>query len=1085
MLRNAILAVLFALPALAQTVAGSLTGVVTDASGAAVSGARVQVTNEESGVAAETRSNEAGLYRVTPLNPGRYRVEIEAAGFQRLSRSNVAVPVSQTVQLDVRLSLGSVQETVSVTAAAPVLESQSSSVGQLIERQMIEGMPLPNRSATALVVLTPGAVVQSQGTGGENIPIFSVAGGRMRNQQFTLDGGNVTNVVGLAVPQQQTSLPMEAMQEFRVITNNYAAEHGHSTGGIVTLSTRAGSNQFHGSLFEYLRNEALDARNFFAATKAPFRQHQFGGALGGPIRKDKTHFFGSFERTQQVTGSTVFQTVPTARQRTGDFSETRDANGRLIPVYDPATTAGNTRQPFPGNVIPTDRIDPVARAILQYWPLPNLPGTATGANNFSLNVRPTFTRNIVVTRFDHQFTERNQLMVRYYLNDNQTTNPGLYQEQAADAVAALSEGQTQSVLGSWTHMIRSNLVNEFRLGHVRRKNIQDRFGRDEDLASRIGLRGVSGAGFPILSITGYQALGGSPFRLQTPILDTQAQNATSWFRGKHAVKAGVEARWGYNRDDTDTSSSGSFGFTPLITGLPGMANTGQAFASFLLGEANTASAADPDVIASRAGYWALYVQDDWRIANRLTLNLGLRWEAEVPRTVEGDRMNAFDTQAINPVSGTPGVVTFAGRNGVPRSAYDFDGNNFGPRVGFAWRLPGSEKMVVRGGGGIFYGPTVSSIVATAATLGFATDVSLAATQPGLNSALRLRDGFPTVPRTPVDQSGPGFGAVPLGQTPRVAVSFFERDRPTPASYQYNLNIQHELAQNLLLELGYLGNQSRHLTAADLSYNQVPPERIGPGNAQLRRPFPQFTNVSVVNPPVGSSSYHAVFIKAERRFAQGLTLLGHYTFSKFIDDVQSFTEIGNTGNYMDFYNRRLDRGLSGSDIPHRAVLSGVYELPQLRNWRWVSAVLGGWKTGVLATLESGPPFTVFSATDATNAFPAGPLRADVIGDPRLPSDQRSLGRWFNTDAFRVPAAFQFGTAGRSLLRGPGAVNVDVTLVKSFAVTERWRAEVRGEFYNAFNHANFGLPAATVNAPAFGTIRSARPGRSIQLAARVTF
>jgi hypothetical protein len=674
-------------------------------------------------------------------------------------------------------------------------------------------------------------------------------------------------------------------------------------------------------------------------------------------------------------------------------------------------------------------------------------------------------------------------MVRYYINDNENENTGLWggELQGADPSATLNSGRTQSILGSWTHMFRSTLLNEFRLGMVQRKNIQDNFSRGEDFAGMLGLRGVSDVAFPIVGITGFQGLGRQPFRFQSPIRDTQVQNSISWFRGKHSVRFGGETRIGYNLDDTDTSSSGNFSFVPQMTGIPGNSATGNAFATFLLGEVNSADIIRPDPIASRAGYWAFFVQDDWRVSNALTLNFGLRWEAEIPRTVDNDRMNAFDMTRINPVSGTPGVVTFAGRDGVPRSAYNVDGNNFGPRLGFAYRM--GERTVIRGGGGIFYGPTVSGIVATAATLGFSTDIRLTSTEVGVTSAMRLRDGFPAFTRPGLDRLGDAYGAVPVGSAPTTAVSFFERDRPTPSSYQFNLNIQRELAQNLLFEIGYMGNLGRHLTADDLSINQVPPSQLAAGNAQLRRPFPQFSNVTLINPAIGSSTYHAGYVKFERRFAQGFTMLAHYTYSSFIDDVQSFSELGNTGGYMDFYNRRLDRGRSGSDVPHRVVASGVYELPFLRKAGWLNTAFGGWRTGIIFTSQSGPAFTVFSAQNNTNAFPAGAIRADLVGDPH--AGERSIERWFNTEAFAVPSPFRFGNAGRSILRGPGVVNFDLNLMKNFAITERWNFELRGEFYNALNNTNFGLPAATVGAPSFGTIRTAAPGRAVQVAARITF
>ncbi len=1071
--------------AFAQAVTSTITGRVTDASEAAIPRVQVRVVNEDSGVVTSAEANELGIYRAASLSPGAYRLETQATGFQKLIRRGVTVQVSQVLEVNLTLQVGSLGQTMDVTATAPVIESQTSSLGQLVERQMIEGMPMPNRAATALIVLAPTAAVQSAATGGENMAIFSVGGGRMRNQQFSLDGGNVNNVVGLAVPQHQVSLPMDAMQEFRVIANNYAAEHGHSTGGIITVATRSGTNRFRGSAFEYLRNEALDARNFFAVRRPKFRQHQFGGTVGGPIRKDKTHFMVSYERTQQVTGATATQTVPSLAQRQGDFSQTLDAARRVITIYDPATTSAGARQPFPNNAIPAGRIDAVAKSIAAYWPEPNQPGTLTGGNNFSLNTRPTFTRDIAVARADHQFSERDQLMARYYINDNRSENPGVYPQRAADSSANNIDSRTQNILGNWTHTFRSTLLNEFRLGYMKRDYFSSRFGRDEDLAGKLGLKGVSKAGFPIIAVTGYQGLGGAPYRFSSPLLDTQLQDSLSWFHGKHALKLGLEGRWGLFTDDTDTSSSGNFSFIQQMTGLPNAANTGNSFATFLLGEVNAANIIRPDPIRSHAAYWAWFVQDDWRVTNSLTLNFGLRWEAEVPRTVDDDRMNSFDMRAANPVSGTPGTVTFAGRNGVARSAYDLDPDNLGPRFGFAYRLPFLSNTLVRGGAGIFYGTTVSNIIGTAATLGFSTDVRLTATETGINSAMRLREGFPPYTRPTVSQLGPGFGAVSLGRPTTTAVTFFERDRKTPASYQVNLNIQHELQGSMLIEVGYVGNQSRHLTANDLSLNQVHPSQFGPGNAQLRRPFPQFTNVALVNPAVGSSSYHAGTVKMERRFSGGLTLLGHYTFSKFIDDVESFSELGATGSYMDFYNRRLDRGLSGSDLRHRAVLSGVYQIPFLKNRGVLSALFGGWRTGVIASMQSGPAFTVLSASNQTNGFLAGGLRADVTGTPSLPGDQRSIDRWFNTAAFRVPDPYRFGSAGRSILNSPGLVNFDTSFIKAFPVRERLRFELRAEFFNFFNQSDFGEPAASVGTPAFGTIRSARPGRSTQVAVRLEF
>src|SRR5438105_4580785 len=664
----------------------------------------------------------------------------------------------------------------------------------------------------------PGVTMIDMGTGtAENYPVFSVAGGRARNQNFILDGGNASNAVGLTRPQQLTTLPVDAMQEFKVISNNYSAEFGHSTGGVVVMSTRSGTSDLRGTVFESLRNDALDARNFFAKSKPPINLNQFGGTLGGPIRKGKTFFFGSWERTRQLTSETVLSTVPTLLNRNGDFSDLRSSAGVPVVIYDPVT-----RQPFAGNVIAADRFDPVARAALQYFPLPNREGTATNANNYVGNSDSTLDRDILVGRVDHQIRMADLLTVRYYINNSGTNVTGSYGNPIADPLADSTDVRVQSLTGAHTHVFTPTLVNELRLTYLRRKFIEHRPGA-----------------FPAFTIPGYASLSSTNVaRLQTPILDRQVLESVSWSRGRHAFKFGGEFRGGANDEIRDRGSSGSFTFTPLITSNLGAANTGNALASFLLGEVNAGSVQMSDLIRSRASYWAFYAQDDWRVTSRLTLNYGVRWEAELPRREVNNKMNSFDPLAINPVSGTPGVVTFAGRNGTRERAFAADWNNVGPRLGFAYQLTQSGRTVLRGGTGIFYGPTVSNTIGDAAALGFSTSASFVTAQATTESAFKLRDGFPAYARP---QLNAGLGAVPVGTRPNTAVSFFDPQQVAPTSYQVNADLQHELARGLVVEAGYIGNISRHLTANDFSINQVPAALLGPGDTQALRPFPQFSN----------------------------------------------------------------------------------------------------------------------------------------------------------------------------------------------------------------------------------------------------
>lgn len=1067
----------------AQTGTGAITGTVVDATGAAIPSVNLRLINEESGANLATLTNEAGQYRFTSLPPGNFRIEAEKDGFDRLRRAGLNVTVSQTLAIDLTMTVGSAAETLTVEASSPVTESQSSSSGQLINRRMVQALPMPNRAATALVALAPGVVMINTGQGAENYPVFAVAGGRPRNQNFTLDGGNVTNAVGVTRPQQMTSLPMDAMQEFRVISNSYGAEYGHSTGGIITLSTRSGTNQFHGSVFEFLRNNALDARNFFAATKPALRLNQYGGTLGGPIQKDKTHFFASWEQTKQVSNATVFSTVPSLAQRQGDFSGLVDSKGNQIKIYDPATTSGNVRQQFPGNKIPLSRFDSVAAASLAYWPTPNAPGTLTGANNYLANETLPLDRNIGVIRVDHQLSQKDSITGRYYINDSFVTNSGSYGIPVADPDADRQDVRIQSLMGSHTHVFSPSVVNDFRFSFLQRKFIDTRPGSGENLASKIGLTGVSDQAFPTFNVTGYSMLGAAQVaRIQTPIRDYQYLESLTWIHGRHAVKFGFEHRRGQNVEIRDRSSAGTFAFSPLNTGLPGNTSTGNALASFLLGNVNTAQAVVSDQIHSRAYYVAGYVQDDWRVTDRLTLNYGVRWETELPRRVDGDLQNSFDLYKINPVSGTPGVVTFSGRDGVPRQAFNTDWNNWGPRFGFAYRLPFARETVIRGGAGTFYASTVSNTIGDAATNGFSTNISLAAAKPGFNTALQLQNGMPVIPRPALNDS---FGAVPVGTKPTTSVAFFERNRPTPLSYQYNLNVQREIAPDTVLEVGYMANISHHITSgADLSLNQVAPSLMGASANQSLRPYPQFTNVSIINPAIGDSTYHSGYIRAERRFRGGYSFLAHYTFSKFLDNVAAADEYGDSTNYMDLYNRRLDKGRSGSDIPHRLVLSGLYEVPKFREKGWMNVAVTGWKLGAFLTMQSGEPFSVVMASDTTNAFPAGSLRPNLLRDPALSSGQ-SIAQWFDTSAFAAPAPYTFGNSPRSVYRAPSLKTLDMTAAKEFAVTERFHTELRGEFYNSLNHANFGLPGRVLGAQDFGVIKTANAGRTVQLGLRVSF
>lgn len=1073
-------ALLLAVPAaFAQSGTGTLLGIVKDPSGTPMPGVQVRVVNEQTGVAVDTVTNVEGAYRAASLVSGTYRLELTLDGFEPVTRRAIELQVGQTVAVDVTLGLQKRTEAVDVVAGAPLLESQTSTVAQTVTREMLAALPLPNRAASSLAAIAPGVIMIDTGAGtAENYPVFSVSGGRVRNQHFILDGGNASNAVGLTRPQQLTTLPVDAMQEFRVITNNYSAEYGHSTGGVVTMSTRSGTNRYAGSVFESLQNDALNAKNYFAAAKSPLRLNQFGGTLGGPVRRNRTFFFSSWERTRQLTSDTVLSTVPTLLNRQGDFSDLRSSTGAPVAIYDPLT-----RQPFEGNVIPADRFDAVGLTALSHYPRPNRAGTATNASNYAGTSESRLDRDILLGRADHQATRDDLITVRYYLNDSATNVTGSYGDPTVDPLSDTTDVRVQSLTGAYTHVFNSSLVNELRLTYLRRKFVDRHPGLGWNLPGDIGLTGVSDQAFPVFTVPGYASLGSAAVsRLQTPILDRQILESLTWSRGTHAYKFGFEFRAGANDEIRDRGSSGLLTFTPLITSNDGAANTGNALASLLLGEVNAGSVQISDLLQTRAQYVGLYAQDDWRVTDRLTLNYGLRWEVELPRREINNKMNSFDALAINPVSGTPGVVTFAGVDGTPERAFTIDWNNIGPRVGFAYKFGDAGRTVIRGGAGVFYGPTVSNTIGDTAALGFSTAASFVVSQATTQSAFRLREGFPPYSRP--DRTS-AFGAVPVGVRPNTAVSFFNPNQVAPTSYQSNISVQHEFASQFVVEVGYLGNESRHLTANDFSLNQVAPELMGPGDSQHRRPFPQFSNVTWINPSIGRSSYHAAFVRLQRRFANGFSLLTHYTWSRFLDDVESANEYGNSGSYMDAYHRELDWARSGTDVPHHFLLSALYQVPRVSGNSFVSAIASHWRVGVVQTLQSGPPFTVVTTANTTNAFPAGPLRPDLVGDPVLPENERTITRWFNMAAFANPAAFTFGNSPRSVLRGAGVATTDVTLEKRIPLGGPVAVDLRAEVYNLFNRVNLNLPGATLGAADFGVVSSARSPRTVQLGARVAF
>lgn len=1086
MLRSLILSLSICASVYAQSSTGTLTGIVSDPSQARLTDVALKLTNEGTGVTVAAKTSTSGEYTFPLLASGTYRLDAELTGFQRSARTGIVMELGRTVRVDLTLQLGQVSESVEVSGAAPLLESETATVGQFIENKTIVDMPLNGRRVGDLLGLMGNGVYIA----GDVIrPRVSIGGGRADQQQWLLDGVNSSNIA-LEVPQALFNPPVEAVQEIRILQSAYSAEFGNSSSGVVAMTTRSGTNKFNGLLYENLRNDKLDAREYFAARKPPLRWNVFGGALGGPVIKNKTFFFSHVEFQRQRVGVVRNMTVPTDLQRQGNFSQTTSAAGVLQTIYDPATYNPTTRvrTPFAGNVIPTSRFDPVGAKIAGYFPLPtNAPVNLAGANNFNRNAVNALNITTWTTKVDHIFNDRDRVSVRYLLHDFPTYTTYAYDEPAADPNASTSRRRAHSLLINETHTFSATMVNDFRFNWQPRTFHPTTLSIDQGWPTKLGLKGVSDRAFPRINTASYAALGStSQERVQMPIHDTDIVDSLSIFRGTHSFKVGGEVRLARNVDDLNSFMSGQFTFAVQPTSnLVTPANSGNALASLFLGFPNSANVLDSDLLDRRSKYFALFVQDDWKVTQNLTLNVGVRWEAHTPKFDANNRMNGFNATTINPVSNTPGVVTFAGRDGLGSQLYNGDWNNFAPRIGLAWKPKGRTGTVIRAGAGMFYQVPLPGSNNNSA--GFAAQANYTSPDNGITAPFYLRNGFPGGLANPT--LGPAYGAVPVGQAAALAFDFVEIERRLGYTMQWNFSVQQNLGRNSLVEVSYLGTVGHKLNGPNTNINQVRPELMGAGNAQSRRPFPQFGNVTTVAPMWGNSSYHGVNFKYEKRFSDGLNLLANYTFSKFIDDVPAPQQIGVTPGMQSYYNRHAEKALSGNDVRNRFAFSSVYELPWGKGRKFLNegaaaVILGGWNLGAILTLQQGSPFGLTTQNNTLNAFSGG-QRVNVLRDPTLPSGERTVQRYFDTAAVEAPPQFTFGNASRSLLTGPGLANLNLSLLKNFKFRESWNLQFRLESFNALNHANFQEPGGALGAPNFGVIGATLGARSMQLGLKLTF
>ena len=1063
----------------AQVTTADLVGTIKDTSGAVVPGVTVALTNEATGVTRSATTGDGGTYIFTSLQPGRYRLFAELPGFRKVERTGVELQVNQRAQIDLELEVGLVSETVLISGTAPLLETQSSVLGSVIEEKQVQELPLNGRNFVQLATLSPGVSGAGSGMRGTimsgtrpddlrpGTELF-VNGNRENSNNYLYDGiDNNTRLTLVTVMRPN----VEAIKEFKVQTNLYSADQGRNPGGQVNVVTKSGGNTIRGAVYEFLRNHRFDANNFFAnragQEKPPFKQNQFGGALGGPIITNKTFYFADYDGFRQQVGRVFVNTVPTLKMRQGDFSE-------VGTIYDPLTTValpggGVTRQAFPGNIIPQNRWDPVTAKLMNAYPLP---ATSALANNLVTTPTRTQDWNQYDVRIDHTQSERNNFLARYSWSKTSTINPytfapvqlpgvskaiGLGNE---DTFAGPSELLAEHAVFGWVHVFSSRLLLDSRAGynHFNLDFTQADVAPGDQLGEQLGVPNANQQdgqnGIPIFSPGGYTGIGQSR---SLPIFrhEKTFQYVTNLtFAGdKHTIKAGLDVRRRHMGEFQTNRGNGRFNFSPNITNNPVNNTGGHVMASFLLGAPSLIEQdylLAPDV-GMRSTEYSAYVGDDWRASQTITLNIGLRYELDTPFSEVDNLWASFD-----PATAT---VLVAGRNGVSRTAgVKTFKKAFAPRLGFAYQA--APHTVVRGGAGIFWNTPGNG----GAALRLHRHVPFGpiySFNPGTQFVTRrVADGFPTIPQLDLANADNPSGSV-IGVDPDYQPGYAE---------QFNLTVEQELPSALLLKASYVGNLGRHL---DTTYNlnQAVP---GSGPVNDRRPFfavrPALADVTWAVSD-GTASYHAFQFSAQKRLTHGLNGLLSYTWGHSIDTVgQSFGGGADGPLPQDSRNRLADQGSSPFDIRHRRTIAWNYALP------------GGWQVNGINTFQTGLPFTPTLNTATVNTGTGS--RPDRIGDGTLSNP--TVDRWFDVTAFATPAPFTYGNAGRNILYGPGRVNFDFSLFKELHITDVRRLQFRVECFNLLNTPQFDLPNAAIGAGNAGTITGiVGTPRQIQLGVKVVF
>ena len=1081
-------------PAYAQTAAGEITGVVNDQVGAAVPGATITVTETRTNLQRVVLSTRDGVYTAASLAPGEYRLDVELAGFKPMRREGIRLATGEKARIDFDLGVGDIREQVTVVAAdAPIVRAETASLGTVVENEQVVQLPLNGRLFIMLAAIAPGVALPP------NSVLPRINGGRPRTNEYLFDGISVLQ----PEPGQVAYYPVvDAIQEFKIESNSPPAEFGRFNGGVVNLTTKSGSNALHGNVFEFFRNEHLNARNFFQRAnpvKPQYRRNQYGGMLGGPLVRDRTFFFGDYQGQRQSIGRTVTSTVPTLAERQGVFMQN---------IYDPATTVGNTRQQFANNTIPRSAMDLVALSLLERYPLPT---STTTANNYSRTANEINDQDQADVRLDHKFASgRDQLFGRLtHFRDHAipvTALPdGSGTIQAGSAAVGPQDTRAWAFASNYQHTFSPNLLNEVRVGDTRRTVTRSAVQLSSTAGGALNIPGIPTSGqfpdtMPTFAPNGYQQLG-SPMNTASDFGTsvTQIADSLTWLKGRHTVKMGLDWRWERLNVIQPPWPTGSFVFSTVGSDLPGVANTGNPFASFLLGQVQTFSVdVQQSVIQERAHIQEYFIQDDWKVSNRLTINPGLRYTLNFPSTEINGQTAVLNLQTR--------LLDYPGTDPVR----PLKKNNFGPRFGAVYRM--TDKTIVSSGYGLVW------IEMAGITTPFTTPSFPFLQTVSLRTLDNIAPAF-------VLANGPTVTPIALTPTAGLGQGVFTVDAELGSGYaqQWNVSVQRELTANTVVEVSYLGSKITNVGIPDSNINQLTEEQLKLGHAlitprvenpyfgiiprsstigdptvtpaQLMKPYPEYTAVSFYRNNVGTTNYQAVAFSIRQRWSRGLTYSAAYTRSKLTDiassvfDASILTGPLTNAAVADSFNLERDRDYSTGDIPHYFAASLVWDLPagqgRAKQPRGiVGALVNDWSVATLMTVQSGVPVAV---TQANSLGYAGftTQRPNLVGDPTLPADERTPGRWFNTSAFAIANQFTIGSASRNPVRGPSYRDVDLAVMRRIGLGGERAIELRGEIFNLLNTTNFGAPAAMAGAANFGTITTALDPRVVQLAAKFWF